>query len=153
MFIEDLKITFVVAEKLKHTRPGTHQKPLVFFSYPTDKKLCIVAHLLEYIKRTSELRGENKQLLISFIRPHKPIATETTSHWIKNFMIAAGIDTSHYKSHSTRAASPSHLASKYFDLKNIMLAAGWTREETFQRFYNFNTTEFNFGSAIMDSLS
>jgi hypothetical protein len=67
MFIEDLKITFVVAEKLKHTRPGTHQKPLVFFAYPTDKKLCIVAHLLEYIKRTSELRGENKQLLISFI--------------------------------------------------------------------------------------
>jgi hypothetical protein len=49
-------------------------------------------------------------------------------------MIAAGIDTSQYKCHSTRAASTSHLASKHFDLKNIMLAAGWTREEHFSVF-------------------
>ena len=69
-------------------------------------------------------------------------------------MTAAGIDTSHYKSHTTRTASTSHLASKHFDLKNIMLAAGWSREETFQRFYNFtHNNTFNFGSAIMDTLS
>ena len=154
MFIEDLKITFVVTEILKHTRPGKHQQPLIFLSYPNDKNLCIVSLLLEYIKRTSALRGENKQLLISFIRPHKPISTETTSHWVKSFMTAAGIDTSQYKGHTTRAASTSYLASKHFDLKNIMLAAGWSKEETFQRFYNFsNNNTFNFGSAIMDTLS
>ena len=47
---------------------------------PLIKKLCIVTHLQEYLKQTSALRGENKQLLICFIKPHKPISTETTSH-------------------------------------------------------------------------
>ena len=28
--IEDSKVTFVITEKLKHTRAGTHQKPLEF---------------------------------------------------------------------------------------------------------------------------
>ena len=91
VFIENLKITFVVTEILKHTSPGKHQQPLIFLACPNDKNLCIVSHLLEYIIRTSALRGENKQLLISFIRPLKPISTETTSLWVKSFMAAAGI--------------------------------------------------------------
>ena len=134
MTIDANKITFVITEKLKHTRPGVHQQPLIYLAYGPDQKLCIVTHLLEYLKRTSALRGESKQLLISFIKPHKPISTETTSHWIKNFMALAGINTSQYQTHSTRAASTSHLASKHFDLKSIMQAAGWSNEETFQRF-------------------
>lgn len=60
MTIDESKITFVVTEKLKHTRPGAHQKPLVYLAYPTDKKLCIVTHLLEYLKRTYKLRGKSK---------------------------------------------------------------------------------------------
>ena len=153
MIIDANKITFIITEKLKHTRPGAHQKPLIYLAYASDKKLCIVTHLQEYFKRTSALRGENKQLLISFIKPHKPISTETTSHWIKNFMSLAGIDTSQYKTHSTRAASTSYLASKHFDLKSIMQAAGWSNEETFQRFYNFDCDTFNFGSAMLDTIS
>ena len=114
-----------------------------------------MTHLLKYPKRTSALRAESKQLLISFIKPHKPIFTETTSHWIKNFMALAGINTSRYKTHSTRAASTFHLASKHFDLKSIMQAAGWSNEETFQRFYNFSTDcdTFNFGSAMLDAMT
>ena len=155
MTIDANKITFVITEKLKHTRPGVHQQPLIYLAYAPDKKLCIVTHLLEYLKRTSALRGESKQLLISFIKPHKPISTETTSHWIKNFMALAGINTSQYKTHSTRAASTSHLASKHFDLKSIMQAAGWSNEETFQRFYNFSADcdTFNFGSAMLDAMT
>ena len=90
MIIDANKITFIIKEKLKHTRPGAHQKPLIDLGYAPDKKLCIVTHLQEHLKRTSALRCENKQLLISFIKLHKPISTETTSHWIKNFMSLAG---------------------------------------------------------------
>ena len=69
MIIDANKITFIITEKLKHTRPGAHQKPLIYLAYASDKKLCIVTHLQEYLKRTSALRGENKQLLIVvFIR-------------------------------------------------------------------------------------
>ena len=58
------------------------------------------------------------------------------------------------KSHSTTAASTSHLASQQFDLKDILNAAGWSKEETFKRFYHFkDNNEFNFGSAIMNTLS
>lgn len=70
-------------------------------------------------------------------------------------MSLSGINTSQYKTHSTRAASTSHLASKHFDLRSNMQAAGWSNEETFQRFYNFNTDgdTFNLGSAMLDTIS
>ena len=67
-------------------------------------------------------------------------------------MTIAGIDTKQYKSHSTRAASTSHVASKDYDLKDIMNAAGWSKEETFQKFYHFDNEKFNFGRAIMTTL-
>jgi hypothetical protein len=68
---------------LKHSSPGFHQQPLVFMAYDADQKLCIVTYLQEYLKRTSHVRGDNKQLLIDFVKPYKPISTETNSHWIK----------------------------------------------------------------------
>ncbi|CAB3979216.1 Hypothetical predicted protein [Paramuricea clavata] len=61
-FLSDL---FKSADKLKHSRPGVHQQPLVFMAYVADQKLCILTYLQEYLKRTSPVRGDNKQLLIS----------------------------------------------------------------------------------------
>ena len=102
---------------------------------------------------TSELRNSSQQLLISFIKPHRPVSRETVSQWIKNFMSLPGIYTSKYKSHSTRGASASYLASKHFDVKDIKRAAGWSKEETFRRFYNFEqNNRFNYGTAILDSV-
>lgn len=154
MSTEESRITFVITEKLKHTRVGTHQKPLEFLAYPIDRNLCIVTHLKEYLAKTTPLRNDEKQLLISCIRPHKAVSRDTISRWTKNFMIAAGIDTSMYKSHSTRAASTSALVAKQFDIKDIIGAAGWTKEETFHRFYNRNidiVSNFNFGNALLDA--
>lgn len=152
MSIDDSKATFVITEKLKHTRAGTHQKPLKFLAYPTDRNLCAVTHLKAYLDKTSALRKDEKQLFISIIRPYKAVSRETISQWIKSFMTAAGIDTSVYKSHTTRAASTSFLATRQCDVNDIMGAVGWTKEETFQRFYNRNIAPvFNFGSALLDA--
>ena len=82
---------------------------------------------------------------------NKPISNETVSHWIKNFMATAGIDTNQYKSHSTRAASTSHLASRDYDIKDILSAAGWSKEETFRRFYHFDSEKF--GRELMNTLT
>jgi hypothetical protein len=49
-------------------------------------------------------------------------------------MTVAGIDASVYKSHTTRAASTSFLVGKQFDIKDIIGAAGWTKEERFTAF-------------------
>ena len=86
----EAKITFLISYKLKHSRPGVHQQPLVFMAYVADQKLCILTYLQEYLKRNSPVRGDHKQLLISFVKSYKPISTETISHWIKIFMTTAG---------------------------------------------------------------
>jgi len=153
MIKSDDKFIFLITEKLKHTRTGVHQSPLEFQAYPYDSNICIVSHLQKYLEMTSELRNSSQQLLISFIKPHRPVSRETVSQWIKNFMSLAGIDTTKYKSHSTRGASASYLAAKHFDVKDIMSAAGWSKEETFRRFYNFEqNNRFNYGTAILDSV-
>ena len=64
-----------------------------------------------------------------------------------------GIDTSVYKSHSIRSAATSYLASEQVDVNEILAAAGWSKEETFQKFYNRNISiPFNFGNALLDSV-
>ena len=96
------KFIFLITEKLKHTRTGVNQSPLEFQAYPYNSNICIVSHLQKYLEMTSELRNSSQQLLISFIEPYRPVSRETISQWIKNFMLLAGVDTSKYKSHSTR---------------------------------------------------
>ena len=53
MVLNDLSVTFIPTEVLKHTRKG---KPLDRFEYRsnTDKKLCIISCLRKYLTRTIE---------------------------------------------------------------------------------------------------
>ena len=67
-------------------------------------------------------------------------------------MKSAGVNTEKYSSHSTRAASASHLAAKNLDIKDINSVAGWFKEETFKRFYHFDNDTFNYGDAILEIL-
>ena len=112
MSIADSKITFVISETLKHARAGTHQRPLEFLAYQDEQNQCIVTHLKVYLDKTKTLRNAERQLFVSSIKPHKAVSWNTISQWIKNFMTAAGIDTSIYKSHTTLAASTSSLIAK-----------------------------------------
>ena len=98
---------------------GTHIPPLSFFAYPKDKKLCIISHLQEYLKRTTPFRKDSKQLLLSYVKPHGPVRKDTISRWCKSVLSSAGIDTSKFKDHITRAASSSHLADNNINIKVI----------------------------------
>ena len=57
------KCIFQITDKVKQTRVGTHIPPLSFVAYPKDKKLCIIFHLQENLKRTTPFRKDSKQLL------------------------------------------------------------------------------------------
>ena len=150
MDVTETEYTFHIVEKLKHTRPCVHQKPLRFIKYDIEPRLCIYRHLKEYLDRTSSFRVDQKQLLISFVRPHSAVSKDTISRWCRKVLEQVGIDISKYSCHSTRAAYTSSLVRKTFDLKDVMIAAGWTQEQTFQRFYNLPLyNSFNFGHALL----
>ena len=122
----DNHITFELNTLLKTSRPGKHIEPLSFKSYPDDKLLCVVTCLKQYLQKTNQVRDGNDKLWLSFNKPHKPVTKDTIARWIKTVLGKAGIDTSSYITHSTRAASTSAVSSANLPIDIIMKAAGWS---------------------------
>ena len=129
-------VTFTVNKLLKHnsTSNSLENNKVIIPYYNVNKKICPAVCLKQYIKRTKKERSST-QLFIGLQVPFKPVSTSTISRWVKLTLGEAGIDTSIYKSHSTRAASTS-AAAKTLDIAYILKAASWTRASTFRRFYN-----------------
>ena len=156
MTISADKCTFHISQHVKQSRHGNHVPPVVYESYPVDPKLCVVSHIKDYIKRTEKLRPPDcQQLLISFLKPHKPVTKETISRWCRQFLNTAGVNVKKFKAHSTRAASTSHLAEHNIDIASILKTVGWSNKCTFQAFYHKQLEQsdktFNFGSALLQS--
>ncbi|XP_072015819.1 uncharacterized protein [Amphiura filiformis] len=121
---------------LKQSRPGYTPSPVELAAYPVNRALCVCTALKEYLNRTEPLRGDESQLLISYMKPHKKVGSATVGHWVKTTMAKAGIDTTVYKPHSIRSASVSNAASTAgVPLQQILQTAGWTNAGTFARFY------------------
>lgn len=118
---------------LKQTRPGCHIDTIVFDKYRKNEKLCIVSVLNEYLKRTKDLRSNNK-LLISTMKPFKAVSKDTISRWVKLVMVKAGVDMA-FQPHSTRSASSSKAGLQGVPLNIIMKTAGWSNARVFATFY------------------
>ena len=103
--VETDKVTIFVPELLKQTRPGHHLEPMVLMRY-SDTDICALSHLEKYREVTKSIRKSNK-LLLSFVKPHKPISTSTLSRWCVSTLKQAGVDITVFGSHSTRSASTS----------------------------------------------
>ena len=68
---------------LTKSKPGRHLAPIDLLSFQSDKKLCVVEHLKEYLQRTKQLQEDHLQLLISYVKPFKPVSKDTISRWVK----------------------------------------------------------------------
>ena len=149
----DDRYRITICEKLKQSKPGRHLAPIDLLSSPSDKKLCVVEHLKEYLQRTKQLREEHSQLLISYVKPFKPVSKDTISRWVKQVLESAGIDINKYSAHSSRAASTSSCKAKGLSLAVIMNSAGWSNSSTFAKFYDkpIDTASANFGSVLLNS--
>ena len=79
MMFEADEVTIFIPELLKQSRIGHNLEPMVFLEYP-DKKICVVSHLDQYIKKTKDF-WKDQNILISFAKPHKRITTTTISRW------------------------------------------------------------------------
>jgi integrase len=139
-FMEDRAIIHV-KQVLKQTRPGL---PLTSLVLPRNNipDNCAFQNLAVYLDRTNMIRSEEcNNLFISFVKPHGKVSSSTISRWIKIVMALAGIDTSVFSAHSTRAASVSKVHSRNLPIDIILNTAGWSNAKTFQKFYNRNTVD------------
>ena len=128
-------IVIPIYKLLKHTSRHNYKTQLTLSEY-SDPTICVARILKLYIKRTSSLRRDHRQLFISFIKPYNPVSKETISRWLVKVMYEAGIDTTVYRSHSTRSASTSAAKRDNIPIDEIMKLAGWSSTNTFEKFYN-----------------
>ena len=123
------------SELLKQSKPGRHLDEVMIPAYP-EERLCVVATFKEYIKRTAGLRkSKTGKLFIVTKKPHQSASRDTLSRWIKWQMRLAGIDMSRFASHSVRSASTSAACAGKVPLPIILRTAGWSKEDTFRKFY------------------
>jgi len=141
---------FTLAEHTKVSRPGHPTRKIYLPAYPVNPKICVVRALQEYRSRT-ETRRQSSRLLISFVRPFKPISSQTVSRWLRKAMQLAGI-ACHFTGHSTRSASTSAAAQAGVPLESILMAADWSSSETFKRFYLRSPDKGEFARAVLAAL-
>lgn len=119
-------------------------------AYPPDRRLCLVTDLKEYLKRTEELRENNTDLFISYIKPHNSLTKNTVSRWLKTVMFKSGIDVREYCVHSIRSASASKAKLCLVPIDDIWNSVGWTNARTFAKYYDKKIDSSNsFQSAVL----
>ena len=144
----DEKITFFIPTILKTTTRGKHLKPIELIEYDEDQSLCVVTHIRLYLDVTKSIRKNHNKLLLSYVAPHLPVSAATTARWVKQTLADAGINTTLFTPHSTRAASTSSANQKGLSLADIRRAAGWRPGSTFATFYQKPIVK-NFGRAVI----
>ncbi|WAR20627.1 YI31B-like protein [Mya arenaria] len=103
---------------LKQSRKGKVNPILKLNRYTLDSEICVYSTIAEYIEQTSGLRNGVRQLIISYIKPHKPVVSTTISRWIKFVLKSSSIDIDKYSSHSTRSAASSKVKASGLPIKN-----------------------------------
>ena len=80
----------------KNTKTSTRtrqKKPLKFYPFRENKNLCAWHHIDLYLDKMKEFHKIETQLLLSFIKPHKRVTTQTISRWILEVLDSLGINT------------------------------------------------------------
>ena len=135
----------------KQLRLGKDMKLFFISRLSENTKLCLVSSLEHYVRVTQPLRGEPSQLFKSFIKPHQPVTSSTIAQWLKEVIRDASTDTNIFKAHSVRDASTSTVAMLGISTNEILEAADWSTESTFQQFYYKPTNSSVFGEAVLSA--
>ena len=105
-FSNDL-VTIPIFQLLKQSRSNNYKCILNLKYFCQSPATCTVLPLQHYVDWTKSISGRISQLFISFRKPYTPVSQSTTRRWITTPLREAGIDTSVFKSHSTRAGAAS----------------------------------------------
>lgn len=142
-----------IADRIKTSKVSQNQPCLLLPFFREQPELCVASLLIKYLERTLEMRNSVKNLFITFKKPVRPATTQTLSNWIKYVLNESGVDTSIFKSHSTRHASTSAAKLKGIDIETIRRTAGWSeRSKTFATFYKRPMIDKSFyARAVIDA--
>ena len=154
-------LTFRPAHLAKQSRSSKHLSDFFFPLFKDDPIICPVITLRAYEERTKEFRdlqspNPKTTLFLSWIGKHNPVTSSTIARWLKLTMSEAGIDVGIFKSHSVRGATCSKAAGAGVTTKQILEAADWSSEGTFQRFYHRKVEKddrTSFGTRVLSSHS
>ena len=97
------RFIFTLDSHIKQSRPAYTVPPVVVPKYVIDTNICPYDCLEHYLFKREPIRTED-YLLLSFIKPHKAVRTQTVGRWIKSILSGACIDITAFKPHSTRHA-------------------------------------------------
>ena len=101
----------------------------------TNKALCPLRHLAEYVRRTSGIRTTTR-VFISHKAPHEAISSQRISKWVKGILQLAGV-ASAVSLRSTRSAASTYLFNHEVPLDTIMAHCKWTTGSAFySNYYN-----------------
>ena len=84
--------------------------------------------------RSTLVREEIKDLIISFRKPYRPVSQDTISRWIKNEQADAGVNTSVFKAHSCLSASSSKAGNIGVSLNETLKWECWKSKHTFRTY-------------------
>lgn len=131
MKVFDNKLTFVVTDLLKTSKPGKScQLDLYHFH---EEPLCVMHTLLYYIERIADLR-KSRQLFVSFCS-FRAVTSSTIARWLKNVLQMSGIDVSVFKAHSFRGAAASAAFRQGCSIREILKTGDWSSVKNFKKFY------------------
>ena len=131
------EFTFKIENKdLKQGPCGYMPELLVLRTFPGDKRICVYHNLTVYLKRTLDIRGTIRSILLTSVKPYKAPSRDTFSRWVKEVLSLSGVDTNKFCVGSTRAAATSKAILPGGKLDEVMKAAGWARKSTFQKWYH-----------------
>ena len=127
---------FQIPGRVKHSRQGKPNPPIVFVEFKHDPDLCPVKAIDAYINMTKPWREEQSQtkLFLSTLAPHKEVAKTTISNWIKETLNLAGIQG--FTGHSVRASASSKAAGKGLSLDTILGRGNWKSRSVWEKHYH-----------------
>ena len=128
-------VCFTYHLTFKTVKEGKTLGPHWILGISSNTKLCILTVLREYLHRTKDTRTGQRQLLLSYQKPHHPISNDTLARWVRDTLQRAGEGTLLFSAHSTRSACTSAAACRGLPIDVIMKAASWSAASTFTQLY------------------
>ena len=145
----DVYMKIRIKDLLKQSKPNKHLPEIFISKYLLDNELCVVNIYRHFIERTKNLRTDSR-LFIKTQKPFTRISKATISHWIKDVLTRAGIDMTMFAPHSTRSAACSMAVSSAVPIDTVLRTAGWSKENTFRKYYNRPVTnDSSFSGSIL----